>query len=270
MTRQNLHAHTVYDDGRDTPRAMIEAALAAGFASAGLSLHSPLPFENEWAAKREDAGAFLRELRALREEFAGRIGVYAGIEWDALSPRTFEGVDYVIGSVHHLCAGGEVYPVDKDAETLRACVEQGFGGDADEAARQYFAQVGALADVAEVDIVGHFDLITKFRERDPLFDEESAAYRGAAADALSRVCAAGKIVEINTGAISRGHRATPYPARRWLEALARMGGRVTISSDAHSARDIACAFERAERLAKDCGFKEIWILEEKEFVPVGL
>lgn len=270
MTRQNLHAHTTYDDGRDTPRTMIEAALAAGFASGGLSLHSPLPFENDWATRPEDVPAFVREMRALQKEYAGRYDVYVGLEWDVLSARSFEAYDYVIGSVHQLCAGGEVYPVDWKASELRRCVEQGFGGDADEAARQYFAQVGALADVAEVDIVGHFDLITKFRERDPLFDEESAAYRGAAADALARVCAAGKIVEINTGAISRGYRSTPYPSRRWLEALARMGGRVTISSDAHSARDIACAFEQAERLARDCGFKEIWILEGKEFVPVGL
>ena len=270
MTSQNLHAHTRYDDGRDTPRAMVEAALSVGLDSLGISLHSPLPFENEWAAREEHTDAFLREMRALREEYAGRVAVYAGLEWDALSPRDFAGYDYVIGSVHHLCAGGETYPVDQSAQALRRCVERGFGGDVEEAARQYFAQVGALADVPQVDIVGHIDLITKFCEQDRLFDEAGAAYREAALDALSRVCAAGKIVEINTGAISRGYRATPYPARFLLEAIARMGGRVTISADAHRAQDIAFGFAQARELAGACGFKEIWILKEKEFVPVRL
>ena len=270
MTCQNLHAHTTCDDGRDTPRAMIEAAIAAGLGSVGLSLHSPMPFENDWATRPEDVPAFAREMRALQEEYSGRYDVYMGLEWDVLSPRAFEGYDYVIGSVHQLCAGGEIYSVDWKATELRRCVEQGFGGDADETARAYFSQAGALADVPEVDIIGHFDLITKFCEQDPLFDEESGAYRDAALCALSRVCSAGKIVEINTGAISRGHRTTPYPAPFLLKALSRMGGRVTIGADAHRAQDIACAFEQAGELARDCGFKELWILKGKEFVPVSL
>ena len=271
MTRQNLHAHTRYDDGHGTPRAMVEAALAAGLHGIGISAHSPLPFENDWAMRREDAGAFLREMRALRAEYAGRIGVYAGLEWDALSPRAFEGFDYVIGSVHHLCAGEERHSIDWTAEILREGVARCFGGDADAAARWYFAQVGDLADVPRVDIVGHFDLLTKFCERESgLFAEESAAYCEAALGALARVCAAGKIVEINTGAISRGYRTQPYPARFLLEALARMGGRITLSADAHRAQDVAFGFTQAEELARDCGFKEVWILGEKEFVPVRL
>ena len=31
--KQNLHVHSVYCDGKDTPEEMIEAAIAAGFSS---------------------------------------------------------------------------------------------------------------------------------------------------------------------------------------------------------------------------------------------
>ena len=37
---QNLHTHTTYCDGRDTPVEMIESAIAQGFDSIGFSGHS--------------------------------------------------------------------------------------------------------------------------------------------------------------------------------------------------------------------------------------
>ena len=294
MTLQNLHAHTRYDDGRDTPRAMVKAALAAGLSAIGISLHSPLPFENGWAARMEHVGAFRSEMRALREEYAGRIDVYTGIEWDILSglellsgegplptakhargsdethaPQTPDW-DYVIGSVHFLAVNNARCCVDKSAQTTREWLRDVFNGDADEAARRYFAQVGTLAYAEKVDIVGHFDLLTKFDEQERLFDANRLAYRTAARSAMERLCAAGKIFEINTGAISRGYRTTPYPSRDLLCELARMGGRVTVSADAHRAQDIAFGLEDAAALAKACGFGELWFLQGKEFVPVKL
>ena len=307
MTFQNLHAHTLYDDGRDTPRAMIEAAMAAGMPSMGISLHSPLPFPNGWAAKPESVAAFYQEMRALRGEYADYIDVYAGLEWDSLSgvemlpgdggtsgnrtlpddgaklapaeqpPCDCEGVslpeidcDYVIGSVHYMVLGGVRCAIDKSADATRAWLRDVFDGNADEAARRYFAQVGSLADVVRVNIVGHFDLLTKFDEQERFFDASRPAYRAAALAAMERLCAAGKIFEINTGAISRGYRTTPYPSRELLSELARMDGRVTVSADAHRAQDIAFGLEDAAALAKACGFRELWVLQKNEFVPVRI
>ena len=306
MTLQNLHAHTRYDDGSDTPRAMVEAALAAGMPSVGISLHSPLPFQNGWAAKPERVAAFYREMRARRGEYAGRIDVYAGLEWDILSgvemllgsgaatdgqalpggcPKAAgedvphdsgntcllaDGCDYVIGSVHYILFDGARCAVDKSADTTRAWLRDVFGGDVDEAARRYFAQVGSLAYAEQVDVVGHFDLLTKFDEQEHFFDASRLAYRTAARSAMERLCAAGKIFEINTGAISRGYRTTPYPSRELLCELARMGGRVTVSADAHRAQDIAYGLEDAAALARACGFRELWFLQNKAFIPVRL
>lgn len=267
MILQNLHAHSTYDDGKDTPRAMIDGALAAGLSALGISLHSPLPFRNSWTARIERMPAFFEEMRALREAFAGRLDVYAGMEWDVLSPKNFGGAAYVIGSAHYLTLNGEHFAVDKSAETTRTWLEGAFDGDADEAARLYFAQVGALAEMPEIDIVGHFDLLTKYDEQERFFCPYSDAYRKAALDALERVVAAGKIVEINTGAISRGYRTTPYPARIWLEEIARRGGRVTVSSDAHQVGHVAFGLEDAVKLAWDCGFREIWEMQGDAFAP---
>lgn len=269
MFTQNLHAHSTWDDGHDTPEEMILASRAAGLDSVGLSLHSPMDFENDWAAKPQSVTAFVGEMARLREKYEGTIRVYTGIEWDVLSRVDLSAFDYVIGSVHHLPLEG--WPaVDDSPETTRRFLEEFFAGDADAAARMYFAQYVRIAQEPRVNIVGHFDLLTKFDERCGFFDAQSPAYRGAALEAMEMLVRAGKIFEVNTGAISRGYRTTPYPSKELLCALRDMGGRVTISADAHAVTGVACAFEQAEALIRACGFAEVWRLEGEKFVPVGL
>ena len=39
-----------------------------------------------------------------------------------------------------------------------------------------------------------------------------------------------------------------------------MGGRIMINSDSHSADTIAYAFEQAQRIAYECGFRKVSVL----------
>ena len=87
---------------------------------------------------------------------------------------------------------------------------------------------------------------------------------------MERLAAAGKIFEINTGAISRGYRTTPYPSAPLLQALREMDGKILFTADAHHAEDICCAYDPAVQLAKDCGFTQHWILTADGFVPEAL
>lgn len=272
MTPQNLHAHSTLDDGRSTPEEMLRASLSAGMSSCGLSLHSPLPFQNDWAPGMETVEVFLREMRRLAAAFAPRMTVYAGIEWDVLSENVDLALfDYVIGSVHHLPVDGANPSVDESPEATADLLARYFGGDAGAAAALYFSELQKVAAQPRAQIVGHFDLLTKFNERGAFFDEESPVYRRAAARAMEALVEADKIFEVNTGAISRGYRTSPYPSRALLEQLRRMDGRVTLGSDAHSARDVACAFDAALRLVRDCGFRQIWqMVSPGVFEPVAL
>lgn len=269
MIRQNLHTHTTWDDGRNTAREMIEAAMAAGMTSVGISVHSPIPFDSSWSIPVDALSAYRQEIRALAQAYAGRIRVYCGIEWDVVSEIDLTPYDYVIGSAHYLPVA-DLPTVDESAERTARFLAEAFDGDADAAAALYFAQLLRVAREPEADIVGHFDLLTKFDEQRHFFHPESAVYRRCAREAMEALVAAGKIFEVNTGAISRGYRTTPYPSRELLTQLHRMGGRVTLSADAHSAGAIACAFEQAEALVLECGFTEIYVLEDGGFVPVKL
>lgn len=270
MILQNLHTHSLWDDGRNTTDEMVRAAIAANLTAVGFSGHSPVPFAAEWTIAKDDLPAYRAEVRRLKEAYAGRIDVYCGMEWDLLSGPDFGAYDYVIGSIHHIPLKSETINVDNSPEETKRYLSACFGGSADAAAKAFFAQYGALAEIAEIDIVGHFDLITKFDERNHFFDAASPAYRNAALEAMEALVKKDKIFEINTGAISRGYRTTPYPSRELLEALKKMGGRITVTSDAHAADGVAYAFGAAEKLALACGFQEVWDFDGKEFVPVGI
>lgn len=272
MTPQNLHAHSTLDDGRNTLEEMVRASVAAGMSSCGLSLHSPLPFASDWAPEAKTVETFLQEMRRLKEAYAPRAAVYAGIEWDVLSTDVdLAPFDYVIGSAHHLPVGGARPTVDESPEATADLLARHFDGDADAAAALYFSELEKVAAEPRAQVVGHFDLLTKFNQRGAFFDESSPAYRRAAAHAMEALVASGKIFEVNTGAISRGYRTTPYPSRTLLEQLRRMGGRVTLGSDAHSAGSVACAFDEALALLRGCGFTQLWqLVSPGAFQPVPL
>ena len=269
MIAQNLHMHSTWDDGSHSVEEMILASRAAGLTSVGVSVHCPMPFESGWSCPQARLPDYIAEVRALGTKYAGTIDVYLGIEWDAAAQVDLSPYDYVIGSVHGLPSAGHT-AVDRDAETTARCIRTCFAGDADAMAEAYFAELLKVAAQPEADIVGHFDLITKFDEQRRFFDEDSPRYVRAAERAMDALTAAGKIFEVNTGAISRGYRTTPYPSARWLRRLRAMGGRATVSADAHAAGGVACAFGQAEALLRACGFAEIWVLQGKKFVPVGL
>lgn len=262
LVLQNLHCHTRFDDGADTPEAMVLAAEAAGLRSVGISLHCPLPGQEDWCCRTEYEGRFVEELHRLRELYAGRIAVWCGLEYDLeAARRTVPPYDYIIGSCHILNG----FPIDNRLEEAEALIES-FGG-ADRAAEAYYRRLCVLADYDEISIVGHFDLLTKFDERRPLYDPASPAYRDAAFAAMELLHRAGKIFEINTGAISRGYRTSPYPEAALLRHLASLGGRICISSDAHSADAIACGFAESEALALACGFDALWEFDGQGFRP---
>ena len=187
---------------------------------------------------------------------------------DSCSPLPEQELDYLIGSVHYFPAlpDGTRFTVDGSAQLLAQCAQVQFGGDMAAQADCYYALVARLAEVPQVDIVGHFDLITKFDEphtRYPIVPPSARA-------AMERLVRAGKIFEINTGAISRGYRQTPYPAEPLLRLLREMDGKILFTADAHRACDVAFGYAEAVELACRCGFDTFWRLTEEGFVPAPL
>ncbi len=255
----DFHTHTTYCDGKSSPRQMIESAYRKGFTDFGVSGHADFSFCTPgFGMIGERFEAYKQELRVLRREFSGRMNIYIGIELDCLGP--IQKAEYAIGSTHCVLKDGEYVSVDDKEELLEDAVERLWKGDWYAFARDYFELEATVYDRTRCDLVGHFDLLTKFNEGYKHFDETKDDYLEPALAAMKRLNDACLPFEINTGAISRRYRTQPYPSKLLLRELHAMGGRIMINSDSHHESTIGFAFQQAQQIAYECGFRRITLL----------
>ena len=269
--KQNLHTHTTFCDGKNTPEEMVRSAISLGLDSLGFSGHAPMAGPNgDWTMGENDVPRYRAEVLHLREKYAGQIEIFLGLEQDFDSPPLTGPWDYVIGSVHQVRKEAAWLSVDASAEEFVRAAERHYGGDYYSFAEDYYRRVGEVADRTGCQIVGHFDLITKFNEGDRLFDTSCPRYVNAALEALDRLSGRGLIFEINTVAMSRGYRTAPYPAPALLRAMGEREVPICITSDSHSADTLLHAFPQAAELAWTCGYREQMVLTRHGFVPMEL
>lgn len=255
----SVHNHCLYCDGSDSAENMARAAYEAGVRYFGLSCHSHTAIpHDEGNVLRRDYGYYFAALKRLRQLYEGKMEILFGIEQDSLSDVPPLGFDYVIGSVHNL-RGSRFYCLDWSRDELRECMQQMFSGDGEALFREYYRQVAAALE-KEPDILGHIDLITKLNGDGEFFDEESESYRSAALEALEAAHPDRTLLEINTGAVSRGYRSSPYPAPFILRRWKQLGGQVIITSDAHRRENIIFGYDMAAELARSAGYRECALL----------
>ena len=79
-----------------------------------------------------------------------------------------------------------------------------------------------------------------------------------------------KLLEINTGAVSRGFRKDFYPADFLLAKWHELGGDVIITSDSHSTDTLTAYFDEAAEAARKAGFTRVMVLTGHGFEPCEL
>ena len=267
----SVHTHATLCDGKDTPEAMAAAAFAAGVRYYGFSCHSHTPIPaDEGAVLPADMTEYRETVLRLREEYAGRMEILLGLEWDSQSDIRPEGFDYWIGSVHYEKGpDGQYYAADWGREQFAACRDRVCGGDPLAVTELYYREAARVAAM-KPPILGHFDLIVKHNGDGSLFDEESPRYRSAALEALHAADPAVSLLEINTGGMSRGYRSTPYPALFLLREWRTMGGRIILTADAHSKDTIIAGYDQAAQLARAAGFSSSVLLTAQGAVECPL
>ena len=275
--KANFHTHTLYCDGKNTPEEMILDAISADFDVLGFSGHSYTSFDEGYCMSREQTEIYCTEIRRLAEKYKDRIQILCGIEQDRYADDSATDFDYAIGSVHAffkpceslpekypggiIAADGGCYIyVDWTAEALEWAVRNLYGGDSLSLAEDYYSTLASFSNDPDIQIIGHLDLLTKFEEmlpaegKQPLFDTEHPRYMKAARQAIEALTTAGKIFEINTGAMAKSYRSMPYPSLPLLRMIYEAGGRIMINSDCHAAGKLDCEFELAAELAQKAGF----------------
>lgn len=267
---QNLHQHSTFCDGKDTPEEIVLTAIEKGFGSIGFSGHIFTPFANHRTMSAEVIQLYRKEITRLKEKYGDQIDIFCGIEFDALSPESPEGYDYVIGSFHGLRFEDGDYEFDGIPDHYIKMVNEHFGGNGMAFAKEYYRQLPYLAEAADCDIIGHFDIVTKHLETLHLFDSTSKEYRFAAIEAAEAL--AGKIpyFEVNSGCVFRGYRTVPFPEVFIIKEMKRLGYGAIISSDCHRKENMDFHYQESKALLRSCGYEEHYILTKNGFVPVPL
>ncbi|MBQ0101224.1 MAG: histidinol-phosphatase [Firmicutes bacterium] len=247
MIKSDFHIHTTYCDGKNTPREIVEKALELGMETLGFSEHAPTRAQSS-SLTIEKARLYREEINALKEEYRGRLNILCGIEQNYFSEDSTEGYDYVIGSVHFFLLDGKYVPVDWDAEKLNSAADRYFGGDIYALAEAYFRTESQVVEKTGADIIGHFDLISKFIDCGFNIDVNSERYVSAWKKAADRLLTYGKPFEINTGAMSRGYRSSPYPNFQMIDYIKSRGGKLILTSDSHRAATLMYGFDKYEYL----------------------
>lgn len=267
----DLHTHTTYCDGNNTPEEMLLSAIDKGFKVYGFSSHSHLTYDEEWNMSPAEQNKYISEILSLKEKYNGKIDVLLGCEYDLLSDNDLTPFEYVIGSCHSIIKDGEYVSVDHSEQVFKDCVRRFYNGDCFAFVKDYFSMMSTAYKVEAVTFYGHFDLINKFNKGFRFFDEKDRRYTGPMLAALERLAKSGKPFEINTAHTYRHSDTEPsYSAVCWLSALREMGGNIIINSDAHSCDRIGYNFGRAVELAKKCGFKSALALNSKGFDEIKL
>lgn len=261
--RQNLHTHSTFCDGKDTIEEMVQMAIEKEFDILGFSGHGHLAIDS---SSMQDTQGYINEVLRIKQKYKDSISVYLGIEQDMLERiQDKTPFDYVIGSKHFL----EQIPIDYSKEVFEQLLNS-YNNDIYRMCKDYYKDLSNMANWDEVDIIGHIDLISKYNEDQSYFSFEDPKYFNPVCNCVDRLLETDKIFEVNTGAIARGYRKSPYPYKNLLTYLYEKKARILLNSDCHNRNDLDCAFMESLELIKRCGFKEMQMLTPNGFQPLEI
>jgi len=228
------HSATYCDHATGTLREVLEAAVAFGYQTFGVTEHAPRVHERYLYETELGMGRGVPELHALfddyardvaqlSEEFADRLVVLRGFETEAVPHESYAATmlglrekhrfEFMAGSVHHVHDA----IIDGPPEFYAKALE--ISGGIEPLAIQYYTDVATMIRRLRPEVVTHFDLI---RRNAPSPESvETPAVRAAAIAALELAGQYSCILDLNTAGIRKG-LGCPYP-RPWLvrEAHAR-------------------------------------------------
>ena len=230
-------------DGRASIDDQCRRAIDRGLDEIGFSEHKDFDPADP-AVAYFNYEAYMREISAARDQFAGQLKIRAGVEIDYqiwfeteieayLRDHPF---DFVIGSVHYVNSRMVMTP------------EYNQSRDADRAYSDYFHAVRDSAASGLFDIVGHLEYANRrgIAAWGPYDPEPYRAELNALFDAMIERHV---VLEINTAGLHQNLGLT-YPCAQTFALYAERGGTLlSIGSDAHHPDQLGHAYPVASELA---------------------
>ena len=255
--KANYHTHTVRcNHASGTEREFIETALKCGMEELGFSDHTPyfaMPLEvySGFRMKPWQAQDYFDTLKALKEEYKGKIDIHIGVEAEYY-PAMFDDL------VHKLIDFGAEYMIMGQHFTKN---EQGTPyattpTDNEENLIEYVDQVCEGLDTGVYTYIAHPDVFN--------YVGDDRIYR----KHYERLCVHAKELniplEINLLGIA-GRRN--YPSYKFFEIAASVGNKIILGCDAHSPGALIPgeAYEKGMKMVEDL---KLDLIEKVSLVPI--
>lgn len=260
------HSGQFCGHAQNTLREVVERAVQLGFTTFGLSEHCPRLRQRDLYAEESALtpsrlqthfSAYIVEARKLQAEFADRIELLVGFETEALPEDTWPAAmadiaaqhpfDFFIGSVHSV---NGTY-VDYKPE-LTQNLEHSLGGW-DNLCIAYFDEVAKLVGTLRPPVVGHIDLVRRFKSEGFEFSERVWPHIERALEVVRSV---GALLELNATPFRKGFGPI-YPASPILELARRMNVPLTLSDDSHGVSSVGGGLDACLRAAVNAGYEQL-------------
>jgi histidinol-phosphatase (PHP family) len=280
------HSGEFCDHADDTLRELLEAAVAFGYHTFGVSEHAPRGAERflydeeqkrGWDVAKTEAD-FVRyqtALQTLAAEFADRLIVLRGFEIEVVPQDSYVSrmqayraatlpdgspvFDYCVGSVHYV----NEQQIDGPVENYLKAIE--VFGSLEALAVRYYETIAEMVEALRPDVVGHFDLMKRNLRLGGYTpdDLETPRIHAAAENALEAVHAHGAILDLNTAGWRKG-LGEPYPAPPFLQRAHEMGIGFCFGDDSHRIREVGAGVIEAREYLLQNGVPTVTVLTRED------
>jgi len=251
----DYHIHTKDSlDAKGNMEDYIKEARKQGIDEIGFSEHIILHYERDYPYRPpEFMETYTQKFLEIKKN--SEMPIKLGVEIDFF-PQDVEKIrefirkypfDYVIGSVHYVGTWGIDSPSQMQ-EYMKRDIMQVY--------EEYFGTVRRLCQSRLFDILGHADIIKIFGFK-PNCSIDNILKETAEAIAENGMC-----VEVNTSGLIRPC-AEIYPSKQLLTLLKQNEVPITLGSDAHNPTDVGRYFDKAIKLMKDVGYKQVCMFKAR-------
>jgi histidinol-phosphatase (PHP family) len=263
----NLHTHTSFSDGTDTPELFAQKAIEAGLCSYAFTDHAPIPnISRKWCIPDNKIEEYFSEIRTIQRKYKSDIEILCGLEVDyipgIIAPSDCKkyNPDILIGSIHFLKLPNNDYllELDSNIEHFKEGLKYLFNNDCRKLITHYYKTLTDMILSSGFDIAGHVDKIKMHIGK--LFPEMLLTpwYLDLEYQASQTIANSNTFVEINTRGMYKGQTDSPYPSWRMIELINKMGGKLVLNADTHDPNGITGCFDETLQHLKKINISHIY------------
>ncbi len=257
----DMHSHTMFSfDAGGTVDSFCEYAAKSGLKYFAVTEHYDYDDHGGELHYEQCKTQRLEEMAAAKEKWSDQFTLLCGIE---LGQPHFEpevsrahancgDYDVVIGSVHEIRPGLEIYGGRLDFSTISSC---------DDIMERYFAEALEIVENCDIDIFAHYDFALRLMTG-TITPQIMVRWRPLMQKFLRALASSGIALEINTS----GHRRHGLPlGEPWVfEDFKKYGGRrISVGSDAHRPQEVGSFIKEAYASLRAAGFYEVVVFENR-------